>query len=71
MLFKVFDLRIFFFFVVVGRIRGKFFLLFLFFEVIFSISYVFRRFIGVELILEGIKCGLFEKRLDLVIYWVI
>ncbi|XP_014698485.2 clathrin heavy chain linker domain-containing protein 1 isoform X1 [Equus asinus] len=54
----------------VGRIRGKPFPLLLFFEAIFSTSHAFRRPIGAELTLEGIKCGLSEKRLDLVIHWV-
>uniref|UniRef100_A0A8C7AF38 Clathrin heavy chain linker domain-containing protein 1 n=1 Tax=Neovison vison TaxID=452646 RepID=A0A8C7AF38_NEOVI len=54
----------------VGKIRGKPFPLLLFFEAIFSTSHAYRRPINAELTLEGIKCGLSEKRLDLVIHWV-
>ncbi|XP_032267065.1 clathrin heavy chain linker domain-containing protein 1 isoform X2 [Phoca vitulina] len=54
----------------VGKIRGKPFPLLLFFETIFSTSHACRRPIDAELTLEGIKCGLSEKRLDLVINWV-
>uniref|UniRef100_G1LBJ9 Clathrin heavy chain linker domain-containing protein 1 n=1 Tax=Ailuropoda melanoleuca TaxID=9646 RepID=G1LBJ9_AILME len=54
----------------VGKIRGKPFPLLLFFEAIFSTSHACRRPIDAELTLEGIKCGLSEKRLDLVINWV-
>ncbi|XP_020943191.1 clathrin heavy chain linker domain-containing protein 1 isoform X2 [Sus scrofa] len=54
----------------VGKIRGKPFPLLLFFEAIFSISHAFRHPVDAELTLEGIKCGLSEKRLDLVINWV-
>ncbi|XP_012902855.1 clathrin heavy chain linker domain-containing protein 1 isoform X2 [Mustela putorius furo] len=54
----------------VGKIRGKPFPLLLFFEAIFSTSHAYRRPINAELTLEGIKCGLSEKRLDLVINWV-
>ncbi|XP_007465733.1 PREDICTED: clathrin heavy chain linker domain-containing protein 1 isoform X2 [Lipotes vexillifer] len=54
----------------VGKIRGKPFPLLLFFEAIFSISHAFKHPVDAELTLEGIKCGLSEKRLDLVINWV-
>ncbi|XP_036729857.1 clathrin heavy chain linker domain-containing protein 1 isoform X1 [Balaenoptera musculus] len=54
----------------VGKIRGKPFPLLLFFEAIFSISHAFRHPVDAELTLEGITCGLSEKRLDLVINWV-
>ncbi|XP_048208873.1 clathrin heavy chain linker domain-containing protein 1 isoform X4 [Perognathus longimembris pacificus] len=54
----------------VGKIRGKPLPLLSFFEAIFSTSHAFRRPINKELTLEGIKCGLSEKRLDLVINWV-
>ncbi|XP_036080668.1 clathrin heavy chain linker domain-containing protein 1 isoform X5 [Rousettus aegyptiacus] len=54
----------------VGKIRGKPFPLLLFFEAIFSTSHAHRRPIDAALTLEGIKCGLSEKRLDLVINWV-
>ncbi|TKC40355.1 hypothetical protein EI555_007912, partial [Monodon monoceros] len=37
---------------------------------IFSISHAFKHPVDAELTLEGIKCGLSEKRLDLVINWV-
>ncbi|XP_005884669.1 PREDICTED: clathrin heavy chain linker domain-containing protein 1 [Myotis brandtii] len=53
-----------------GKIRGKPFPLLSFFEAIFSTSHANRRPINAELTLEGIKCGLSEKRLDLVIHWV-
>ncbi|XP_077628501.1 clathrin heavy chain linker domain-containing protein 1 isoform X2 [Crocuta crocuta] len=54
----------------IGKIRGKPFPLLLFFEAIFSTSQACRRPINAELTVEGIKCGLSEKRLDLVINWV-
>ncbi|XP_058523779.1 clathrin heavy chain linker domain-containing protein 1 isoform X2 [Ochotona princeps] len=54
----------------VGKIRGKPFPLLLFFEAIFSTSHAFRQPVDAELTLEGIKCGLLEKRLDLVTNWV-
>ncbi|XP_070235662.1 clathrin heavy chain linker domain-containing protein 1 isoform X2 [Bos mutus] len=54
----------------VGKIRGKPSPLLLFFEAIFSISHAFRHPVDAVLTLEGIKCGLSEKRLDLVINWV-
>ncbi|XP_060043614.1 clathrin heavy chain linker domain-containing protein 1 isoform X2 [Erinaceus europaeus] len=54
----------------VGKIRGKPFPLLLFFEAVFSTSHAFKHPIDAELTLEGIKCGLSEKRLDLVIHWV-
>ncbi|XP_029792087.1 clathrin heavy chain linker domain-containing protein 1 [Suricata suricatta] len=54
----------------VGKTRGKPFPLLLFFETIFSTSHACRHPINAELTLEGIKCGLSEKRLDLVINWV-
>ncbi|XP_054557490.1 clathrin heavy chain linker domain-containing protein 1 isoform X2 [Talpa occidentalis] len=54
----------------IGKIRGRPFPLLLFFEAIFSTSHAFRRPIDAELTLEGIKCGLSEKRLDLVTNWV-
>ncbi|XP_016077653.1 PREDICTED: clathrin heavy chain linker domain-containing protein 1 [Miniopterus natalensis] len=53
-----------------GKIRGKPYPLLLFFEAIFRTSQAYRRPINAELTLEGIKCGLSEKRLDLVINWV-
>ncbi|XP_059515788.1 clathrin heavy chain linker domain-containing protein 1 isoform X2 [Myotis daubentonii] len=53
-----------------GKIRGNPFPLLSFFEAIFSTSHANRRPINAELTLEGIKCGLSEKRLDLVIHWV-
>ncbi|XP_061288387.1 clathrin heavy chain linker domain-containing protein 1 isoform X3 [Bos javanicus] len=54
----------------VGKIRGKPSPLLLFFEAVFSISHAFRHPVDAVLTLEGIKCGLSEKRLDLVINWV-
>ncbi|KAI5125073.1 Clathrin Heavy Chain Linker Domain-Containing Protein 1 [Manis pentadactyla] len=54
----------------VGKIKGKPFPLLLFFEAVFGTSHAFRQPIDAELTLEGIKCGLSEKRLDLVIHWV-
>ncbi|XP_012873449.1 PREDICTED: clathrin heavy chain linker domain-containing protein 1 isoform X1 [Dipodomys ordii] len=54
----------------VGKIRGRTLPLLSFFEAIFSTSHAFKRPINKELTLEGIKCGLSEKRLDLVINWV-
>ncbi|XP_054431364.1 clathrin heavy chain linker domain-containing protein 1 isoform X3 [Pteronotus mesoamericanus] len=54
----------------VGKIRGKPSPLLLFFEAIFSTSHAHRRPVNAELTLEGIKCGLSEKRLDLVINWI-
>ncbi|XP_010988044.1 clathrin heavy chain linker domain-containing protein 1 [Camelus dromedarius] len=54
----------------VGKTKGKPFPLLLFFETIFSTSQAFRHPIDAELTLEGIKCGLSEKRLDLVVNWV-
>ncbi|XP_012505306.1 PREDICTED: clathrin heavy chain linker domain-containing protein 1 [Propithecus coquereli] len=54
----------------VGKIRGKPLPLLLFFEALFSTSHAFRHPVDADLTLEGIKCGLSEKRLDLVINWV-
>nr|XP_048283530.1 clathrin heavy chain linker domain-containing protein 1 isoform X2 [Myodes glareolus] len=54
----------------VGKIRGKPLPLLLFFEAIFSTSQAFKRPINADLTVEGIKCGLSEKRLDLVTHWV-
>ncbi|XP_068837210.1 clathrin heavy chain linker domain-containing protein 1 isoform X2 [Capricornis sumatraensis] len=54
----------------IGKIRGKPSPLLLFFEAVFSISHAFRHPVDAGLTLEGIKCGLSEKRLDLVINWV-
>ncbi|XP_019517625.1 PREDICTED: clathrin heavy chain linker domain-containing protein 1 isoform X3 [Hipposideros armiger] len=54
----------------IGKIKGKPFPLLLFFEAIFSTSHAHRRPINAEVTLEGIKCALSEKRLDLVINWV-
>ncbi|XP_020770769.1 clathrin heavy chain linker domain-containing protein 1 isoform X3 [Odocoileus virginianus] len=54
----------------IGKIRGKPSPLLLFFESVFSISHAFRHPVDAVLTLEGIKCGLSEKRLDLVINWV-
>nr|KAF6328644.1 clathrin heavy chain linker domain containing 1 [Pipistrellus kuhlii] len=53
-----------------GKIKGKPFPLLSFFEAIFTTSHANRHPIDAELTLEGIKCGLSEKRLDLVIHWV-
>ncbi|XP_033619911.1 clathrin heavy chain linker domain-containing protein 1 isoform X3 [Fukomys damarensis] len=53
-----------------GKIRGKPLPLLLFFEAIFSTSHAFRYPVDAYLTLEGIKCGLSEKRFDLVINWV-
>ncbi|XP_041525394.1 clathrin heavy chain linker domain-containing protein 1 isoform X3 [Microtus oregoni] len=54
----------------VGKIRGKPLPLLLFFEAIFSTSQAFKRPINADLTMEGIKCGLSEKRLDLVTHWI-
>ncbi|XP_021507340.1 clathrin heavy chain linker domain-containing protein 1 isoform X1 [Meriones unguiculatus] len=54
----------------IGKIKGKPLPLLLFFEAIFSTSHAFKRPISADLTLEGIKCGLSEKRLDLVTHWV-
>ncbi|XP_071457680.1 clathrin heavy chain linker domain-containing protein 1 isoform X5 [Marmota flaviventris] len=54
----------------IGKIRGKTLPLLLFFEAIFSTSHAFTTPVDADLTLEGIKCGLSEKRLDLVINWV-
>nr|XP_012332579.1 clathrin heavy chain linker domain-containing protein 1 isoform X2 [Aotus nancymaae] len=54
----------------VGKIRGKPLPLLLFFEALFITSHAFRHPVDAALTLEGIKCGLSEKRLDLVINWV-
>ncbi|KAM7078557.1 clathrin heavy chain linker domain-containing protein 1 [Molossus nigricans] len=54
----------------VGKIKGRPFPLLSFFEAVFSTSHAHRRPVNAELTLEGIKCGLSEKRLDLVINWV-
>ncbi|XP_032128193.1 clathrin heavy chain linker domain-containing protein 1 isoform X5 [Sapajus apella] len=54
----------------VGKIRGKPLPLLLFFEALFITSHAFRCPVDAALTLEGIKCGLSEKRLDLVINWV-
>uniref|UniRef100_A0A8D2D8P7 Clathrin heavy chain linker domain-containing protein 1 n=1 Tax=Sciurus vulgaris TaxID=55149 RepID=A0A8D2D8P7_SCIVU len=54
----------------IGKIRGKTLPLLLFFEAIFSTSHAFKHPVDADLTLEGIKCGLSEKRLDLVINWV-
>ncbi|XP_005385840.2 PREDICTED: clathrin heavy chain linker domain-containing protein 1 [Chinchilla lanigera] len=54
----------------VGKIRGKPLPLLLYFEAIFSTSRAFRYPIDAYLTLEGIKCGLSEKRLDLVVNWI-
>lgn len=54
----------------IGKIRGKPLPLLLFFEAIFSTSHAFKRPLNADLTLEGIKCGLSEKRLDLVTHWV-
>ncbi|XP_035128445.3 clathrin heavy chain linker domain-containing protein 1 isoform X2 [Callithrix jacchus] len=47
----------------VGKIRGKPLPLLLFFEALFITSHAFRRPVDAALTLEGIKCGLSEKRL--------
>lgn len=60
----------FYLFVAVGKIRGKPLPLLLFFEAIFSTSQAFKRPINADLTVEGIKCGLSEKRLDLVTHWI-
>ncbi|XP_020851914.1 clathrin heavy chain linker domain-containing protein 1 isoform X3 [Phascolarctos cinereus] len=54
----------------VGKIKGKTLPLLLFFEALFSTSHAAKKPVNAHLTLEGIKCGLFEKRLDLVIHWV-
>ncbi|XP_063474095.1 clathrin heavy chain linker domain-containing protein 1 isoform X6 [Symphalangus syndactylus] len=54
----------------VGKIRGKPLPLLLFFEALFITSHAFQCPVDAALTLEGIKCGLSEKRLDLVINWV-
>ncbi|XP_058134560.1 clathrin heavy chain linker domain-containing protein 1 isoform X2 [Dasypus novemcinctus] len=54
----------------VGKIKGKPLPLLLFFEALFRTSHAVRRPIDADLTLEGIKCGLSEKRLDLVIHWI-
>ncbi|XP_032034060.1 clathrin heavy chain linker domain-containing protein 1 isoform X3 [Hylobates moloch] len=54
----------------VGKIREKPLPLLLFFEALFITSHAFRCPVDAALTLEGIKCGLSEKRLDLVINWV-
>ncbi|XP_054403532.1 clathrin heavy chain linker domain-containing protein 1 isoform X3 [Pongo pygmaeus] len=53
-----------------GKIRGKPLPLLLFFEALFITSHAFRCPVDAALTLEGIKCGLSEKRLDLVTNWV-
>ncbi|KAF3826769.1 hypothetical protein GH733_009294 [Mirounga leonina] len=53
----------------VNKFKGKHFSLNLMYT-IFSTSHACRHPIDAELTLEGIKCGLSEKRLDLVINWV-
>ncbi|XP_045150030.1 clathrin heavy chain linker domain-containing protein 1 [Echinops telfairi] len=54
----------------VGRIKGQPLPLLLFFEALFNTSQAYKRPVDALLTLEGIKCGLSEKRLDLVIHWV-
>nr|XP_004029309.4 clathrin heavy chain linker domain-containing protein 1 isoform X1 [Gorilla gorilla gorilla]XP_018876602.3 clathrin heavy chain linker domain-containing protein 1 isoform X1 [Gorilla gorilla gorilla]XP_018876603.3 clathrin heavy chain linker domain-containing protein 1 isoform X1 [Gorilla gorilla gorilla]XP_055233905.1 clathrin heavy chain linker domain-containing protein 1 isoform X1 [Gorilla gorilla gorilla] len=54
----------------VGKIRGKPLPLLLFFEAMFITSHAFPCPVDAALTLEGIKCGLSEKRLDLVTNWV-
>ncbi|XP_023367850.1 clathrin heavy chain linker domain-containing protein 1 [Otolemur garnettii] len=54
----------------VGKLKGKPLPLLIFFEALFVTSHAFRHPIAADLTLEGIKCGLSEKRLDLVINWV-
>ncbi|XP_076990378.1 clathrin heavy chain linker domain-containing protein 1 isoform X2 [Tamandua tetradactyla] len=54
----------------VGKVKGKPLPLLLFFEALFGTSQAFRRPVDADLTLEGIKCGLSEKRLDLVIHWI-
>uniref|UniRef100_H0WPL5 Clathrin heavy chain linker domain containing 1 n=1 Tax=Otolemur garnettii TaxID=30611 RepID=H0WPL5_OTOGA len=56
--------------VAVGKLKGKPLPLLIFFEALFVTSHAFRHPIAADLTLEGIKCGLSEKRLDLVINWV-
>lgn len=70
LLLKNIDWKPFLLFVAIGKIRGKPSPLLLFFEAVFSISHAFRHPVDAVLTLEGIKCGLSEKRLDLVINWV-
>ncbi|XP_044516602.1 clathrin heavy chain linker domain-containing protein 1 isoform X1 [Gracilinanus agilis] len=53
-----------------GKIKGKTLPLLLFFEALFSTSRAARKSVNAQLTVEGIKCGLAEKRLDLVIHWV-
>uniref|UniRef100_A0A4X2LA73 Clathrin heavy chain linker domain-containing protein 1 n=1 Tax=Vombatus ursinus TaxID=29139 RepID=A0A4X2LA73_VOMUR len=54
----------------VGKIKGKTLPLLLFFEALFSTSHAAKKPVNAHLTLKGIKCGLSEKRLDLVIHWV-
>ncbi|XP_036604895.1 clathrin heavy chain linker domain-containing protein 1 isoform X1 [Trichosurus vulpecula] len=54
----------------VGKIRGKTLPLLLFFEALFTTSRAARKSVNAHLTLEGIKCGLSENRLDLVMHWV-
>ncbi|XP_051020853.1 clathrin heavy chain linker domain-containing protein 1 [Acomys russatus] len=54
----------------IGKIKGKTLPLLLYFEAIFSTSHAFKHPINADLTMEGIKCGLSEKRLDLVTHWV-
>ncbi|XP_068927828.1 clathrin heavy chain linker domain-containing protein 1 isoform X3 [Petaurus breviceps papuanus] len=54
----------------VGKIKGKTLPLLLFFEALFTTSRAAKKSVDAYLTLEGIKCGLSEKRLDLVIHWV-
>ncbi|KAM5227637.1 clathrin heavy chain linker domain-containing protein 1 [Ctenodactylus gundi] len=54
----------------VGKVKGRPLPLLGFFEAIFSRSHALRHPVGEDLTLEGIQCGLAEKRLDLVTNWV-
>ncbi|XP_038607468.1 clathrin heavy chain linker domain-containing protein 1, partial [Tachyglossus aculeatus] len=54
----------------VGKPKGEVLPLLLFFEALFSTSRAVKRPVDAVLTLEGIKCALSEKRLDLVIHWV-
>ncbi|XP_072491645.1 clathrin heavy chain linker domain-containing protein 1 isoform X3 [Notamacropus eugenii] len=54
----------------VGKIKGKTLPLLLFFEALFTTSRAAKKSVNAHLTLEGIKCGLSENRLDLIIHWV-
>ncbi|XP_074062468.1 clathrin heavy chain linker domain-containing protein 1 isoform X2 [Macrotis lagotis] len=54
----------------VGKVKGKTLPLLLFFEALFNTSRAAKKPVNAYLTLEGIKCGLSEKRLDLVVHWI-